>query len=308
MSRVPWLDRSGAVGIFITTAALLSLAALPLYDRAVPRAAAAPACAANAGLAVAAAVASRGPSVAPRITDKIGVRGEFTGRRLALTTARGAVLAIDLPIESSVAPALGSVVTYTAAAAGRSEVHVVDASTGCDFVVARPADIARSALIAADGRAVYVHSVSAARADAGVTRYDLDGSDESTLVVPPLPADERFGRTFGTQLAQSADGGTLAVQSCALHACRTRLLDVASSQVRMLDDAGQGALVGVTAGHLVAYRDCSGLPCAVISISRATGATRVLADEAWSASVVGGSDAPAVVSIQTAAGIVEVAP
>lgn len=309
MSRVRWLDRSGAVGIFITTAALVSIAALPLYDRAVARAAAAPSCAANTGLAVAAAAVARGaPPVAPRVADIIGARGEFTGRRLTVATGRGALVGFDLPAESSVAPAVGNAIVYTAAADRRSEVRVIDVETGCDFVVARPADIARSAVLSAGGAAVYVHSVTGARADAGVTRYDLDGSDEPAVVVPPLQADERFGRTFGTQLALSADGGTLAVQSCALHACRTRLLDVASGRIQTFDDDGQGAFIGVDQEHLVTYSDCTGLPCAVVSIDRATGASEVLAEEAWSASLVAGSGRRTVVSIETAAGIAEVAP
>jgi dipeptidyl aminopeptidase/acylaminoacyl peptidase len=297
------------VGIFILTAALLYITALPLYDRAVVRAAAAPACPANGGPAVAAAAVARAASpVAPHIADRIGARGEFIGRRLAVASTRGALVQLDLPAESSVAPAVGKAIAYTAAAKGRSEVHVIDVETGCDFVVARPTGIARSALLSSDGDSVYVHSVTAARADAGVTRYDVDGSDEPAVVVPPLPADERFGRTFGTQLALSSDGGTLAVQSCALHACRTRLLDVASGHVETFDDDGQGAFIGVDRQRLVTYSDCTGLPCPVIAISRATGASEVLAEEAWSASIAASSDGRTVVSIETAAGISAVAP
>jgi hypothetical protein len=74
----------------------------------------------------------------------------------------------------------------------------------------------------------------------------------------------------------------------------------------MYDAAGQGSIIGVTPNHLVAFGDCTGLPCSVIAIDRASGATKTLAGEAWSASLAGDVADAGTVRIETAAGVIEV--
>ena len=238
--------------------------------------------------------------------EKLNGNGELVGRDVAIHAANGRDDVIDLPVESFIAQPSGDALVYTRVVGGHSEIHVVDLAVGCDTLVARPREIARSALIGLDGTSVYVHSVTAkGRADAGVTRYPLDGGDPE-LVVPPLPDDDTFGVTFGTQLAWGTDGATLAAQSCAIDQCRTRLLDLATDEITMYDAPGQGELVGVSAAHVVAFAACTGLPCAVISVDRGAGTTRVLAAEAWSAALTNGPGDTAVVSIETSAGTVEI--
>src|SRR3954447_5412715 len=281
------------------TAALISLAAAQLASAAPLVTPVVSADCATAGSAARAAGRHIGVPVA--ISDRVDQSGVFVGRSMSLNFAARPV-AISLPVESSVSPAIGDALVYTRAVGGSSEVHLVDLATGCDELLARPAGTARSAVLDPSGSAVYVHRITfPARADAGVTRYALDGS-AARIVVPPLPDDAHFGVTFGTQLGWSTDGSTLFVQSCGGSECRTRLLDVSSASVQMIDRRGHGQIIGVTPRHLVTYAACPGLPCAVVSRDLATGLETTLADEAWSVSFGGTT-----LSIDTASGKMEVA-
>jgi len=310
MLHAPWRNVFGPPLVVMGTAALLSLAAAQLATAAAfaPQLAAiapdASDCSSVPGVAVR-AVGRRSGGVPPVVQQKLDALGQFAGRNVIVRGA-GRSLSISLPAESFVGAPAGDAVVYTSAVGGRSEVHVIDLAAGCDVIVARPPGIVRSALLDPSGAAVYVHSVSnPSRQDAGVSRFALDGSAVQ-LVVPPLPDDPRFGVTFGTQLGWSVDGATLFVQSCDVDSCRTRLMDVASGAIWTYDGLGQGSIVGVSPAHVVAFGDCTGLPCSVISVDRATHASTTLADAAWSASLAAGGDRSAIVRIETAAGIVEV--
>lgn len=315
MSRARRRDRFGPPSILLGTAILVSLAATPLANAAVAPAhpsgtqpAAAPyACASTpAAAARAAGRKQAGDRATVRTDEQLDTGGQLIGRQVAVHASNGIDAAVSLPVESFVGERVGDAMVYTRAVGGRSEIHVIDLSNGCDVTLAKMQSVVRSAVLDASGSALYVHGVAGAgRRDAGVTRYALDGGS-AQLVVAPLPDDVRFGLTFGTQLSWSIDGATLAVQSCGIDACRTRLLDVASGVVSMFDAPGQAALIGVTPMHLVVYGDCPGLPCSVIGIARSTGASQTLAEEAWSASIAAGEGGTAVVSIETAAGIIEV--
>jgi hypothetical protein len=285
--------------LVLGTAALISISVALLTATPFVRTATAADCS-PAGVATRAMARHAGRPAA--VAQRLDANGVFLGRGLTLP-GHGAM---SLPPDSFVAPPSGDALVYTASTGGRSEIHLVDLAAGCDTVVARTPGVARSATLAADGSAVYVHSVSfPARNDAGVTRYALD-TGQGAQVVPPLPGDDRFGVTFATQLGWSTDGGTLFVQSCALEACRTRLLDTGSSRVTMFDSDGQGPAIGVTPDHLVTYAACGGLPCALLSTDRATGAVTTIVDQGWDAVMTTGDAGNPLVRIETAAGTTEV--
>jgi hypothetical protein len=293
----------------VGTAALLSIAAATLPAAPPPPAAAAAACSSSPAAALrAAASAAPGKSVGrARVSDRTGTRGQFIGRQIDVTPATGPGWEVDLPAESFVSEVVGNALVYTRFGAGRSEVRALELSTGCDYAIAQPAGTVRSAVIDPKGEFVYVHSVSTAgRADAGVIRYGLTGGVGS-LVLKPLPSDPRYGPTFGTKLAWSDDGANLIVQSCGFEACRTRLLEVASGSVEMIDSVPHGDVVGITPSHLVAFAACHWSPCDLISIERQGGAVSVLADDALAAEI-NGAGAGSTVMIETTAGSVEVLP
>ena len=94
---------------------------------------------------------------------------------------------------------------------------------------------------------------------------------------------EAVGLVWSTSLRTDAAGHTLAVQSCGEAACRTRVLDLRSGDVRRLGSADDGTMVGVGDGWLIGFSACKGLPCRLTATAIADGRQRVLATSAWSA-------------------------
>lgn len=310
MDRARWRDRIFPLAVLLMTAILLTAVA-PAAMSAGLRVAAPPSLDCGAVTPAAAAkgalAASRGRQHAARVQANITTRGELTGRLLSLQTSAGSGISVALPVESSVSPARGDLVIYTRHAMQTgSEVRAVNLETGCDTRLAAPSEIVRSAVLDPGGTGLYVHSVTRnGRQDAGITRYEL-ASGEATLAMGPLPPSADFGPTFGTQLEWSLDGTALAVQSCGLESCRTRILDTGTSGTTTYAAPGQGALIGVTADHLVTFAECPGEPRPVLSTDLATGAVSVLADDAFAASLGTNADGRSVVTIHTRAGSIEV--
>jgi len=295
----------------ILAAAMLIAVALPADTAALPLSLAHPkraGCAtqAPAALARAARQNSVPSSISRSVSPILGQRGELMGRTLSATASDGRRITRTLPAESFVAPPTGALVLYGLhhPDAG-SQILGIDTDTGCEGLLATTDSIARSAISDQSGDALYVHSVSSStRADLGVTRYRLsDGNVE--LVVPPLPADERFGRTFATELRWSVAEDELAVQSCGFSACRTRILEVATGAVSTIDEPAQGSLVALSDARLIAFATCPGRPCEVLSFDRRAGDTEVVAGEALAAEVRADAEAFIVV-IETTTGKVEV--
>jgi hypothetical protein len=294
--RPPFIAPLAVMG----TAALITLAAAQLAVAA-PLFGSSSATDCSTGGAAARAM-SRHVGAAPVVSQKLDTRGEFIGRGLAFAGRA----ALALPVDSFVGQPAGDALVYTSSLLGHSEIHLADLGAGCDTIIARTSNVARSAVLDPSGGAIYVHSVTfPGRADAGVTRYPLDGN-APLHVVPNLPDDSRFGLNFATQLGWSADGAMLFVQSCGAEECRTRLLNVASGAITTFDTDGQGPIIGVSARHLVTYSACGGLPCAVLSTDTRSGATTTLVDQGWSTSFNPGSNGAATVRIETGAGTIEV--
>jgi len=250
-----------------------------------------------------------GRNLFARVSSQLGKRGDLLGRALSARTVGGSSLTVALPNESYVAPVDGDVLIYARDGLLASEVRAVSLTTGCDTRLATSSEIVRSAILDPSGTSLYVHRVTrAGRVDAGVIRYDL-ATGASTLVVPSLKsfADVGIGLVFGTDMRWSADGSHLAVQSCGFASCLTRVLDVASGSIATYDEPGQGAFIALTSDHLVTFADCLGLPCPVLSTELATDVETTLAEEAFGATFVVGTDGQhGTVEIETATGDVEV--
>lgn len=308
MERARRRDQIGPTLLMMATALLIA-AAFPALGVGPPAKAAGPsaaACRAFDGWAVSMAAISRRASTASfRDLAQLTTLGESTGRRLEVQAATGARVALALPAESFVTRPVGNVLLYGGDLPGSgSEVHAVDLATGCDTTLARPVDIVRSAAIDPAGHRLYVHSVTrAGRRDAGVTRYDIL-TGESNEALAPLPDSEVFGPTFGTELRWSVDGSALAVQSCGVGICRTRILDTTTGRVESVDH-GHGPIVGLTSRTLYAFEDLHGLPSAVLAFDRQSGLLTTLVDEAFDASLEPAGSA-ALLRIETAAGNLEV--
>jgi hypothetical protein len=305
-----WRDRIGPPSILLGSALILT-AAIPAATAVVSRPSPGPVAACPGSPAKAARAAQRdgvqAKDVGVRAEARITSRGELTGRILRLDQSDEPAISISLPAESFVSERTGDAVVYTRSGDGSgSEVHIVNVETGCDTIVASPAQIVRSAILDRSGSAVYVHSVTrAGRGDAGVERHDLS-SGAVTTAVPPLAPSAVTGRIFATELRWSTDGRALTVQSCGFASCLSRVLDVASGVVATIDGRGQGALIATTSHHLVAFAPCPGLPCSVIAFDIESGAGELIAEDALDARIDTRSDGGNVLYITTADGKLEV--
>jgi hypothetical protein len=270
-------DRIGLLVLLLTAMTLTALTPAALSAGLWPVSRAGVACVTTSP-AVAARAASDGSNRGLEATGRsvLGKRGEIVGRSLSARAANGAQLAVELPVESFVGDAVDDLVVYTTYVPSTgSQVRGLDLVTGCDSLLASPSEIVRSAALSDDGASVYVHSVTkSGRADAGVTRFDL-ASGSAAQVVPPLRPNDRLGPIFGTELHFRPDGRALAVQSCGMSACLTRVVDLVSGSVATYDNSGQGEFVSIDEQRLVTYTACGGMPCDLISIDLATGKSEV---------------------------------
>jgi hypothetical protein len=311
MERARWRERFGPPSLFVTTALLIAAAFPAALTVGLPAQASGPSaagCRAFDGRAAIARAATSVLAAGPSVQDRaqVSAGGELTGRRLDVRASTGVTVAVTLPPESFVAPAAGNVLVYgKSSAGGGSEVHAIDLASGCDLVLAMPAGIVRSARLDAAGTSLFVHAVTGAgRSDAGVTRHDL-ATGTTSEAVPPLPVSEQFGPTFGTELRWSLDGRSLAVNSCGISHCRTRILDTVTGQLETVDEPGHGPLVGLTAQTLFVLEDLHGLPSALLAVDRQSGVLTRLHDEVFDASLEQ-AGANALLTFETAAGVREV--
>lgn len=224
-------------------------------------------------------------------------RGELQGQRLALGLAgERQVRSLDLPAEAFAAGPFGRTVLVGADDGTGSRLSLVDVDAGCAWQVGAEAAVIRRATVDPSGTILYEMRVDrTTRDDLGIWARPVDGSSAPVRVLDPLPADDRFGRTFSTELSWDLDGQQLVVQSCGEDACRTRLVDLAGGPVRMVADPDLGVLVGVAGDRLVTFRACPGQPCPIVRTNLVTGDRTILADDAGAAVLIATSDGPRVV-------------
>jgi hypothetical protein len=241
-----------------------------------------------------------------RLRAKLNADGELVGRTFTLSTAAGP-RSLVLAAESFASSAVSNVVVYgqSTADAG-STVSAIDLQTGCQFELHRSTDIVRGALIDPSLRNLYLHTVSPDRADQGVHRVDL-ASGGLTAVVPPVGAAPEFGPTFATLLRWSIDDDAIAVQSCGIAHCRTRVLQLPTAAIETYADGGQGELVGLDSRSVFTFSDCEDRPCSLVAIERHSGRRSAIAIDAVGASI--SRDARGVLlTVTTPAGSKEIRP
>jgi hypothetical protein len=227
--------------------------------------------------------------------DPVVERGVLGGQRLTLGRLDGDGWTVGLPAEAWATGPVDGQVLFGWDDGRRSTIRAFDAGRGCMQTVATVTDIVRSATLDPAGGALHEHRL--ARTD----RRDLglwlrrSGAEAAERVLPGAGTDERFGPTWQTHLLWSDDRRHLVVASCGELACRFRIVD-RSGAVRVIDDPRLGAPVGLLDGRLVARGACRGLPCPVLSVDPATGATSVLDAAAGSVAPIAGEDGGVVVA------------
>lgn len=250
-----------------------------------------PACAPGAVAAAVGAMLGAGAWFA--LDPRLDAVGAVAGQDLRLgslgSADRGGVglragRRIALPAESFATGPYGAAILTGADDGRRSRMRLVDTRRACALDAGESADVVRSAVIAPDGSSIYEHRVDrSTRRDLGVWRRGI-GRAEAARVLPPVAADERYGRTFGTELAWAADG-RLAVVSCGELACRVRVLEPAGGSV--VEAGPIGRFLGVSGAEVIAYARCPGLPCDIEAVNPGTGAHRLLAESAGYAALAG---------------------
>jgi hypothetical protein len=220
--------------------------------------------------------------------------GSLQGQRVSLgLDGLGATGTVVLPAESFAAGPFGRLVLIGSDDGTVSHLRAVDVVADCNVPLADETAVIRRATIAPAGDVIYEARVDrATRSDLGVWSRRFDGQAPARLALPPLDVDGRFGRTFSTEFTWSADGQSLAVQSCGEVACRTRILGSDGRSAGTLAEPDLGLLAGFDGNRMVTYGACRGLPCPLVATDLGTGTRQILADEAGLATVVGTSQGP----------------
>jgi len=223
-----------------------------------------------------------------RADPRLDGDGALDGQRLTVgRRGRGAPATISLPPESFAAGPFGDLILVGEDDGVASRLSTFDAGAGCGSPVDSTTDVIRRATVSPDGSTLYEARVARHdRTDLGIWSRPLDGSVSARRVLPAPSEDGRFGRTWSTELAWSAEGDRLVVQSCGETACRTRLFDPSDGSTDLVDDPSLGVLAGVADGRVIAHGACRGFPCPLVATHVASGARQVLAEASGPAVVV----------------------
>jgi len=241
-----------------------------------------------------------------RIDPRLDRTGTLAGQRLAIgLDGDRSSQYLDLAAESFAAGPFGRVILIGADDGAASNLAAIDVAGQCSFPIASETAVIRRATIAPDGRTIYQMRVDrATREDLGIWARPIDGSP-AVRVIEPIGSDERFGRTFTTELAWSVAEDRLAIQSCGEAACRTRLFDPASGRIDSVAEPDLGALIGHQDGIVVTYGACPGFPCPIVATNVSTGARATLSEGSALAVLVATPDGTRLVHEQVgAAGLV----
>ncbi len=241
-----------------------------------------------------------------RLDPVVDAAGWLMGQRLTvgITGARQDRV-LTLPPESFAAGPFGGAILVGSDDGRRSRLVAIDVARRCTTTIAESSDVIRSATVDPAGLAIHEHRVDrATRADLGIWRRPLDGG-AATRWLAPMDPDPGFGPTWSTHLSWALDRDSLVIQSCAETACRIRVADPATVEVRTIADPTLGFAVGVAGDRVVAHAACPGLPCPLVSVDltagpgtgrASTGAdVRLIEHDAGSATVVRSERGPRVV-------------
>lgn len=296
-----WLQRLGPPGAAALALALVAGSSAGAGDPAWQP----PACA--AADTTAAATAGLSGSVAEStaqawftIDPQLDRAGRLSGQRLRLGAGRDRSRPLVLPAEATAAGPFGRLILIAEDDGTRSTIGAIDASARCRIVLGTSSDVIRRATFDAAGTTVYEVRVDrSTRADLGVWRRPLDGSEPQRLA-GPAPVDALVGPTFATTLGWSEQGDELVVQQCGAVLCRVRLVDIATGDVTAVPGRN-GELIGVGDGRAVSYDVCPDLPCPVGATDMGTGRRTAVAPSAALARLIATPEGPRV-AVQAAAG------
>ena len=218
-----------------------------------------------------------------RVDPVLDRSGTLAAQRLTIGVAGRPSRHLELAPESFASGPAGGLVLVGEDDGTVSRLRLLDPARGCATAVADEPAVIRSAILDPGGRSIVEHRVNRlTRADLGIWRRTIGGP--AILLLDGLEPDPEQGPTFATDVVIAADG-RLVVSSCAMEACRIRVLDPVGGVVDQF--RGTGPALGVTGGSVVVRAACPGLPCPVEAIDIASGRRTTLSEDAGAA-VLGG--------------------
>lgn len=236
------------------------------------------------------AIALRGAAAEPaawyRLDPVIDGAGGLDGQRLIVgRVGRPGVFELPLAVESFASGPVGGRILVGNDDGRRSTLTIVDSGSRCASVAHEGRGLVRRAVLdPSEDSLVEFRLDRRTRSDLGVWSRPLDGTKPVRLL-EPLPANDRIGRVFATELSWSTDGTRLVVTSCGEASCLARILDRASGRIATIDDPRVGEVLGLVDDDLIAYGGCPTLPCEIVARDLRTGRIRVLAELAGLAAV-----------------------
>jgi hypothetical protein len=223
-----------------------------------------------------------------RLDPMLDGDGSLRGQRLTMGLDGTRTLRdLELPPESFAAGPYGRVILAGSDDGATSRLQAIDIARDCAWTLGQEGEVIRRATIDPAGAVIYEARVDrASRADLGIWQRAVDGSTAARLVLPPLAADDRFGRTFSTEFTWDVSGDRLAVQSCGESACRMRVVAPRGGPTMTLEALDLGLLLGIDGDRAVTYESCRGLPCPIVAANLQSGERQVLAPAGGLAVVV----------------------
>jgi hypothetical protein len=161
------------------------------------------------------------------------------------------------------------------------------APRGCGrTLLTTPDAIVWRATISPDGLDLYTYELErGTRYELGLWVAPIADPTQRRQLLGPIPADDRFGRSWGIDLSWSAEGDRMVVESCTPTGCRYRIVSVADGTHTFIDDEDLGEFVGLVGDRLFLLGDCPDFrPCALLERNLTTGATTTLhaaIDDVW---------------------------
>jgi len=229
-----------------------------------------------------------------RIDPTLDREGALQGQRLAVgIDGDRSSRSLDLPAESFAAGPFGRLVLVGSDDGSTSRLDAIDVASACSFAITEESAVVRRATIDAAGETLYEMLVDrSTRADLGIWARPVDGSGPAVQILEAIRPDDRFGRTFSTELSWDVSGEQLVVESCGEAACRVRIVGPAGGSSQTIDEPDIGTVLGLDDFQLVAYLACPGMPCPIVSIDTRTRGRRVLVEAAAAAMVISTPDGP----------------
>lgn len=284
MSRRTWFVRLGALFVMVFIVALAPAATTRATRMPPP-----------ARLLTCPASAPRSPATGAwwRRLAVLDALGTIVGWQVEVGREGGRRRGLDLPAEASVSGPVRGLVVVTESDGRRSRVSLISSTGNCTQLVHETDAVVRRAVLDPTTGTMAMHVLRRAdRADLGVWRVAAQADAAPSQILGPssdVPEIAALGTIWSTELQFDESGNRLAVQSCGVDGCVTRVIDVGTGATAIVGGEFQGDLIAFAAGRLVVWAASDAVPSAIYAYDVQTGTRRLLLPDAMAAAPLAGS-------------------